>query len=592
MKFMKLGSKPDNSFHVDHQSNSIRCVSSDLATDFTVIVDHLTFYLHKFPLLSKSNRLQKLALNENNSDVIHLTDFPSGPKTFEICAKFCYGITVSVSPYNLVAVRCAAEYLEMTEDIDKGNLIFKLDVFFKSVLRSWKDTIIVLQTTTAHQQWCEDIEITERCIESIASKTGTDLSCVNWSYTYNRKLDAIVRVSENQSVPKDWWIEDLCELDIDVYKRVICAVIAKKRVDGDVIGEALKTYCLRWLPDCSDGFESDELGHVEKYKMIVESIIWLLKLDKVVNCSCSFLLKLLKVAILVGVDVLLRDDLIRNVSWKLDEATVPDLLIPVEHSEPQATVYDVKLVQHLVDRFFDRKRGGSDVDVDDKDDDDDEKNDLVMINYRRCMIIGRLVDGYLSEVACDRNLSIDSFMMLSRCVPDAGRPVHDGIYSAVDVYLKEHTTLTKIEKKKLCELIDVKKLSPNACIHAAQNDRLPLRMVVQILFNEQARATAAIKNAARASKVQEQDWEIKLPLRSKSLRTPSRLKLNESDVEKQVAGVGSMRLIPSRSRRILDKFWMVGMGQRNGESKSTGTSGSSQSKSSSGSSRKQRYSIS
>ena len=47
--------------------------------------------------------------------------------------------------------------------------------------------------------------------------------------------------------------------------------------------------------------------------------------------------------------------------------------------------------------------------------------------------------------------------------------------------------MTKYEKKKLCRLMDCKKLSINACMHAAQNDRLPLRVVVQVLFFEQAR---------------------------------------------------------------------------------------------------------
>ena len=65
------------------------------------------------------------------------------------------------------------------------------------------------------------------------SKTAIDLVCVNWSYSYNRgnrKFDEIEKVDEigMVSVPKDWWAEDLCELYIEVYKFVICAVIAKK----------------------------------------------------------------------------------------------------------------------------------------------------------------------------------------------------------------------------------------------------------------------------------------------------------------------------------------------------------------------------
>ena len=35
----------------------------------------------------------------------------------------------------------------MTEDVEKGNLIYKLEVFFNScILHGWKDTIVTLQT--------------------------------------------------------------------------------------------------------------------------------------------------------------------------------------------------------------------------------------------------------------------------------------------------------------------------------------------------------------------------------------------------------------------------------------------------------------
>lgn len=56
---------------------------------------------------------------------------------------------------------------------------------------------------------------------------------------------------------------------------------------------------------------------------------------------------------------------------------------------------------------------------------------------------------------------------------------------------QEHPGLTKSEKKKICGLMDCKKLSVDACMHAVQNDRLPLRLVVRVLFFEQLRASAS-----------------------------------------------------------------------------------------------------
>lgn len=37
--------------------------------------------------------------------------------------------------------------------------------------------------------------------------------------------------------------------------------------------------------------------------------------------------------------------------------------------------------------------------------------------------------------------------------------------------------------------MDCKKLTVEACVHAAQNERLPLRVVLQVLFFEQSRAS-------------------------------------------------------------------------------------------------------
>jgi hypothetical protein len=57
--------------------------------------------------------------------------------------------------------------------------------------------------------------------------------------------------------------------------------------------------------------------------------------------------------------------------------------------------------------------------------------------------------------------------------------------------VQEHPSLGKSDKKRLCALMDCKKLSPDACAHAVQNERLPLRIVVQVLYHEQTRASAA-----------------------------------------------------------------------------------------------------
>jgi hypothetical protein len=372
--------------------------------------------------------------NDDNSDEIYLDNFPGGPKAFEICAKFCYGMTVTLNPYNVVAARCAAEYLEMTEDIDKGNLIFKIDVFLtSSIFRSWKDSIIVLQTAKSLLPWSEDLKIIGRCIDSIASKTSVDPVNITWSYTYNRKLAQVDKIVEDkitskekiESVPKDWWVEDICELDIDLYKRVMITVKSKGRMDGVVIGEALKTYAVRWLPDSVDALVSDD--HARRNKSLVETIVCLLPCDSGVGCSCSFLLKLLKVAILVEADESSRKELMNNISLKLHEASVKDLLIPARSSE--TTTYDIDLVQDLLNRYMTNEKKKCDIES--------------MLGNRSILNVGKLVDGYLGEIAHDPNLGLSSFVDLSQSVPDFARPNHDGLYRAIDIYLKVNVVTSK-----------------------------------------------------------------------------------------------------------------------------------------------------
>ncbi|KAM0937428.1 putative BTB/POZ domain, NPH3 domain, NPH3/RPT2-like family protein [Dioscorea sansibarensis] len=488
MKYMKLGSKPD-AFQAE--GSNIRFVATELATDIVVTVGDVKFYLHKFPLLSKSGHLKRLVstTNEDNNDEIDISDIPGGPAAFEICAKFCYGMIVTLNAYNVVMARCAAEYLEMNETVDKGNLIYKIEVFLNSsVFRSWKDSIIVLQTTKSLLPWSEDLKIISNCVDCIALKASIDSSEVEWSYTYNRKklpsengIDPHWNgVQKQQSVPKDWWVEDLCEIELDSYKRVITAIKTKGRTSREVIGEALKAYTYRRLPGFARGIVN-QAGDVAKSQTLLETILWLIPPEKG-SVSCSFLLKLLKAACLLDCGETTKRDLIKRIGRQLEEASVPDLLFPTSAGEN--TVYDVDMVLCIVEEFLVQENNN-----DHSKGLQDSRSSGIVAGTAK-LAVSLLIDGYLAEIAKDPNLPLQKFIELAEMISAASRPVHDGLYRAIDIYLKEHTELTKSEKKKICSLMDCKKLSADACMHAVQNDRLPLRVVVQVLFFEQMRGSA------------------------------------------------------------------------------------------------------
>jgi len=114
-------------------------------------------------------------------------------------------------------------------------------------------------------------------------------------------------------------------------------------------------------------------------------------------------------------------------------------------------------------------------------------------------VVGKLLDGYLAEVAPDGNLKPAKFQSLADALPDYARLFDDVLYRAIDIYLKAHPWVTEEERERICSIMDCQKLSLEACTHAAQNERLPLRVVVQVLFFEQLQLRNAIAGAFLAT---------------------------------------------------------------------------------------------
>lgn len=59
-------------------------------------------------------------------------------------------------------------------------------------------------------------------------------------------------------------------------------------------------------------------------------------------------------------------------------------------------------------------------------------------------------------------------------------------------FMQTHPWLSEAEREKICGVLNFQKLTLEACTHAAQNERLPLRAVVQVLFFEQLQLRHAI----------------------------------------------------------------------------------------------------
>ncbi|XP_065855012.1 BTB/POZ domain-containing protein At5g03250-like [Euphorbia lathyris] len=490
MALMRLGSKSD-AFHLQGQS---WVCTNGLQSDVTVEIGNMSFNLHKFPLLSRSGLLEKMieelpmTLENSSSPVLNLDELPGGPKAFELISKFCYGIKIDLTCLNVVSLRCASEFLKMTEDYGEGNLILQTENLLNDVFSNWEDSLKALETCEEVVSYAEELRIISRLIDSLATKSCVDISSLPRSSTVSTdgiwNGISVSKVPIVSSMVDDWWFEDISCLNLSLYKQFILA-IQSKGMKPETIAASLFHYSNKHLPQITDGKSSFPSEADEK--ILLEEIVTLLPYKKGVS-SPKFLLRLLRTAMALHSSPICRENLEKRIGTELDQALLVDLLIPnIGYSAE--TLYDIDCVQRILDHFMSLQQETvfSPCIV--------EENPFVSgvaESLTPATTVASLVDGFLAEIAPDVNLKPQKFEALAATVPDYARPVDDGVYHAVDMYLKAHPWLTDMEREQLCRLMNCQKLSLEASTHAAQNERLPLRVIVQVLFFEQLRLRTSV----------------------------------------------------------------------------------------------------
>ncbi|KAJ7539169.1 hypothetical protein O6H91_11G079500 [Diphasiastrum complanatum] len=417
---------------------------------------------------------------------------------------------VELTSNSVVALRCAAEYLEMTEEFGEGNLAAKADNFLcHIVVRSWKDSIRALQSCASFMEQAENLQIVKKCVDSIAIKACTDPSLFGWpmmdrhgsmqSPGGSLLWNGINTGAKPRNSRSDWWYEDIAVLSLPLYKKLITSM-AGKGLRPEIIAGALVHYAKKLLPSLNrrqDDHESGSLSAIcsvssnaseEDQVVLLETIENLLPVQKGLT-STRFLFGLLRLAMILNATSQCRSSLEKRIGAQLEQGTVEDLLIP-NYSYTVETLYDIDTVQRILDHFLmiDQRPGPSSSSLQSF-----EEGSLTGSPSRTpMMLVAKLLDGYLAEVAPDTNLKPAKFEALAEALPEYSRVLDDGLYRAIDIYLKAHPWLTEHERERLCRMMDCQKLSLDACSHAAQNERLPLRVVVQVLFFEQLQLRSAI----------------------------------------------------------------------------------------------------
>ncbi|KAL2481410.1 BTB/POZ domain-containing protein [Abeliophyllum distichum] len=503
MAFMKLGSKSE-AFYRDGQS--WHCISG-LQSDVTIEIGEMSFHLHKFPLLSRSGRLEKLMGESHSVDgsvcALQLGQLPGGAKAFELVAKFCYGVKIELTSMNVVSLRCAAEYLQMNEEYGEGNLIAQTEAFLNEVFKNWTDTIKALETCEEVLPHAEELHIVSRCIHSLAMKACADPKLFNWPVSGSNETgrtsgaslwNGICTSTKPQPVSVDWWFEDVSFLSLPLYKRLIQAVEEGGMTPENIAG-ALVFYAKKYIPQMNrqSSFKNLKSGSTisipseADQRALLEEIVEILPNQNGV-IHTRFLLRLLRTAMVLQSSPSCRENLERRVGLQLDQAALEDLLIP-NMGYSVETLYDIDCFQRILDHFvsIDQPSAAASPCIVEESQLMEGTHSLTSMT-----MVANLVDAYLSDVAADVNLKFPKFQSLAAAVPDYARPLSDGIYRAIDIYLKAHPWLTDSEREQICRLMNCQKLSLEASTHAAQNERLPLRVIVQVLFFEQMRLRTSI----------------------------------------------------------------------------------------------------
>ncbi|KAL1193783.1 BTB/POZ domain-containing protein [Cardamine amara subsp. amara] len=462
-------------------------IFSDVAGDITIVVDGESFLLHKFPLVARCGKIRKMVaeMKESSSNLSHteLRDFPGGSPTFELAMKFCYGINFEITISNVVALRCAASYLEMTEDFKEENLISRAEIYLEQVaFRCLEKSVEVLCSCEMlyPQDIAETANIPERCVEAIAVNACREQLVLGLS-RLNRGCESEELTQEDC---QEWWIQDLSALRIDYYARVVSAM-ARTGLRSESVITSLMHYAqesLKGIRDCQERTKLDSCAIENEQRNVVEAIVSLFPNDKV---PMSFLFGMLRVGITIDVANSCRLELERRIAQQLETVSLDDLLIPVVREGD--SMYDVDTVHRIIVCFLKKIEEEEEHEVDDCCYENETDNLNESTCHSSLLKVGRIMDAYLAEIAPDPCLSLHKFTALLEILPDYARVMDDGLYRAIDMFLKGHPSMNEQECKSLCKFIDTRKLSQEACNHAAQNDRLPLQMVVRVLYSEQLR---------------------------------------------------------------------------------------------------------
>uniref|UniRef100_A0A7N0VF68 Phototropic-responsive NPH3 family protein n=1 Tax=Kalanchoe fedtschenkoi TaxID=63787 RepID=A0A7N0VF68_KALFE len=440
------------------------------------------FNLHKHPLCSKSGYFQKRL--DETCEVELPDEFPGGSGAFETIALFFYQSSTMIDPFNVAALRCAAEHLEMTEAYSANSLCARLDLYLNQVvLQNWDDAVVVLRKCQTLLPWSEELLIVSRCVESLAF-----MACMEILDPERRREEPVVTLDVlaaqawnvdlvKEIVSQDLWMKDLTALPFGFFKRVVRA-LRRQGMKEKHVCPIIVFYANNWDDKPSNSGLTDD----SKASTVLQGILDLLHIGEKASRTVpvGFYLALLSKSLHVGVTVESMMKLQDQIASLLHLAHVRDLLLPGGETEPVATSKELAAMEGIFSAYV--------------------SNSITqnLTPSPRNSTVADLWDIYLSWIAPDASMGAERFVQLLETVPVSYRQSHDHLYAAMNSFLQAHETISQEEKAAVCKYLDCQRLSPQVCIEAVQNELMPLRLIVQALFLQQLNTQQAFKDCSES----------------------------------------------------------------------------------------------
>ncbi|CAF2343439.1 unnamed protein product, partial [Brassica napus] len=427
-------------------------------------VKDVPFHLCKETIAKRSAIVSSL-LERNKIDELPciLQDIEADPETFKLVAKFCYGYKVNLTSDNIISVLCIAYYLGMKEEHSTDNLLGKASSFLETrVLPSWNETVNALRSGEKSLDKLADFELVDLFFDSLIEKASYDPRLLGEPIKNREETTSEYRPNPRRRLfDNDWKSEDLITLPLRFYEPLMIRAMESRSIPVEYIVTSICKYAKKWVLDAEDSVSG-------KKREVVEAVERLLP-HKRGLISCEFLFKTLKHSISLEASSECRNGFGIRVSKQLDMAKPTDLKILTQGYGEK----DIQLLRTVVTSFYSNYTN------------EEEDSEDVSLFVK----VAKLLEEFLLlAVSEDASLKLEAFVALGEITAAISLGVlrySDGIYRAVDVFLERHGYLTESEKMEACKVLDCKKLSRQGCEEAAKNQRLPLRVVVQVFFASQ-----------------------------------------------------------------------------------------------------------